>query len=33
MVSAVTDMYDFSVKHQVPLKEAALMLALERMIR
>jgi glutamate dehydrogenase len=33
MVTAVTDMYEFSVKHQVPLKEAALMLALERLIR
>lgn len=32
MVSAVNDTYDFSLKAKVPLKEAALMLALERLI-
>jgi glutamate dehydrogenase/leucine dehydrogenase len=33
MITAVSDTYDFSVRHRVPLKEAALMLALERLIR
>ncbi len=32
MVTAVEDIYNFSVKQQVPLKEAALMLALERLL-
>lgn len=32
MVAAVENTYNFSVKQNVPLKEAALMLGLERLI-
>jgi hypothetical protein len=32
MITAIEDTYNFSLKEKVPLKEAAMMLALERLI-